>query len=398
MAPPRRINPVFRFFILSLVVILQVPGLWLLRWLFGNAALILPLFLTLNFLNLLRKPFSEPPKSLIYRYAILFPFFAWWVGCLLMALLGTVRPGRRRALACLAAAALRGRAGAVARGRRLVADSAAQAGGGRGAAGRPARRARRLSHRADFRRAPGRLHLGRARRRLGRAAQRRQARPHRGDRRPHHVRASARRGGGRADGGRRGTDGVYACMGNHDYFVDDAESMPRALARHGIVVLRNQGQRVRDGLYIAGVDYTWTKRADVNALDGVPTLSTDRVRRKAGDTAPPPETPLILVGRDGRRRVVLAADAAAQAAGLRVGMPASKAQALVRGLVIQDADPTADAAALDRLALWMFSASPQSSPPIRRTESSSTPPAQIICTVERALCSRSWSRSSLAWA
>jgi hypothetical protein len=84
----------------------------------------------------------------------------------------------------------------------------------------------------------------------------------------------------------------------------------------------------------------------------LPTLSIDRVRRKAGDTAPPLETPLVLVGRDGRRRVVLAADAAAQTAGLRVGMPASKAQALVRGLVIQDADPTADAAALDRLALW----------------------------------------------
>ena len=86
----------------------------------------------------------------------------------------------------------------------------------------------------------------------------------------------------------------------------------------------------------------------------LPTLSTDRVRRKAGDAAPPPETPLVLVGRDGRRRVVLAADAAAQAAGLRVGMPATKAQALVPGLVIQDADPAADAEALDRLALWML--------------------------------------------
>jgi protein ImuB len=83
----------------------------------------------------------------------------------------------------------------------------------------------------------------------------------------------------------------------------------------------------------------------------LPTLSTDRVRRKAGDTAPPPETPLILVGR---RRVILAADAAAQAAGLRIGMPASKAQALVQGLVIQDADPTADADALERLAVWML--------------------------------------------
>ena len=62
--------------------------------------------------------------------------------------------------------------------------------------------------------------------------------------------------------------------------------------------------------------------------------------------------PLILVGHDGRRRVVLAADAAAQAAGLRIGMPASKAQALVRDLIINNADPEGDAAALERLALW----------------------------------------------
>ena len=86
----------------------------------------------------------------------------------------------------------------------------------------------------------------------------------------------------------------------------------------------------------------------------LPTLSTDRVRRKADGTAPPPETPLILVGRDGRRQVVMAADAAAQAAGLRVGMPASKAQALVQGLAIQDANPIADAEALERLAFWML--------------------------------------------
>lgn len=52
--------------------------------------------------------------------------------------------------------------------------------------------------------------------------------------------------------------------------------------------------------------------------------------------------------------MVLAADAAAQAAGLRVGMPATKAQALVPGLVIQDADTAADAEALERVALWML--------------------------------------------
>ena len=84
----------------------------------------------------------------------------------------------------------------------------------------------------------------------------------------------------------------------------------------------------------------------------LPTWPTDRLRRTLGDAAPPPEAPLVLVGRDGRRRVVLAADAAARRAGLRVGMPATKAQALVPGLIVKDAEPAADAEALDRLALW----------------------------------------------
>jgi len=100
----------------------------------------------------------------------------------------------------------------------------------------------------------------------------------------------------------------------------------------------------------------------------LPTWSTDRVRRKLGSAAPPAEAPLVLIGRDGRRRVVLAADAAAQRAGLRVGMHATKAQALVPGLIVNNADPAADAEALDRLALWARSGfTPRSSPPIRRT-------------------------------
>ncbi|RUX73729.1 DNA polymerase Y family protein, partial [Mesorhizobium sp. M2A.F.Ca.ET.040.01.1.1] len=84
----------------------------------------------------------------------------------------------------------------------------------------------------------------------------------------------------------------------------------------------------------------------------LPMWSTDRFRRKSSDAAPPPETPLVLIGRDGRRRVVLAADAAAHAAGLRIGVPASKAQALVPGLIVHDAEPEADETALERLALW----------------------------------------------
>ena len=63
---------------------------------------------------------------------------------------------------------------------------------------------------------------------------------------------------------------------------------------------------------------------------------------------------LVLVGRDGRRRVVIAADAAAIELGVRPGMVASMAQALVAGLDVRDADPAADAAALDRLALWLL--------------------------------------------
>ena len=51
---------------------------------------------------------------------------------------------------------------------------------------------------------------------------------------------------------------------------------------------------------------------------------------------------------------MLAADAAALTAGLRVGMPVAKAQVLVPGLVARDADPAADAEGLERLALWVL--------------------------------------------
>ncbi len=47
-------------------------------------------------------------------------------------------------------------------------------------------------------------------------------------------------------------------------------------------------------------------------------------------------------------------DANAQALGLRVGMAVTKAQALVPGLVIEPADPKADAESLERLALWLL--------------------------------------------
>jgi protein ImuB len=90
----------------------------------------------------------------------------------------------------------------------------------------------------------------------------------------------------------------------------------------------------------------------------LPTWPTDRLRRRLGDAAPDPALPLVLVGQTGNRREVTAANLVALQAGLRIGMPATKALALVKELVIQHADPAADAEALERLAVWALRYSP----------------------------------------
>src|ERR1700761_5721518 len=90
----------------------------------------------------------------------------------------------------------------------------------------------------------------------------------------------------------------------------------------------------------------------------LPTWPTDRLRRKMGAAAPDASLPLVLVSQTGRRREVTAANAAAIKTGLRIGMPATKAQALVKELVIHYADPKADAEALERLAVWALRYSP----------------------------------------
>ena len=61
-----------------------------------------------------------------------------------------------------------------------------------------------------------------------------------------------------------------------------------------------------------------------------------------------------MVARSGSKRTIAAIDAAAAKAGLRVGMPAAKAQAMISDLLMVDADPEGDAAAIERLALWML--------------------------------------------
>ena len=104
----------------------------------------------------------------------------------------------------------------------------------------------------------------------------------------------------------------------------------------------------------------------------LPTWPTDRLTRELRHSARPveggtagkgsrteesahprlPDAPLILTSRTGSSRVVFAANFAAQALGLRVGMAATNAQAMVAGLVVKDADPASDAAGLEKLAIW----------------------------------------------
>ena len=72
----------------------------------------------------------------------------------------------------------------------------------------------------------------------------------------------------------RAPHGVFASMGNHDYFTEDGEALVAALERAGLTVLRNRGVDVRRGgavLHVAGVDDTWTRRHDLTrALAGRP--------------------------------------------------------------------------------------------------------------------------------
>ncbi len=72
--------------------------------------------------------------------------------------------------------------------------------------------------------------------------------------------------------------------------------------------------------------------------------------------------PLVVVGNDGRRQTIVAADAAATALGLRPGMALAQAQALVPGLAIHPMEPDADAEALRRVAAWCLRYAPLVAP------------------------------------
>ena len=81
----------------------------------------------------------------------------------------------------------------------------------------------------------------------------------------------------------------------------------------------------------------------------LPRWPTDRYRKNTGD-APPREKPVVMATKIGPRRVIVAADKAAQALGLRLGLTVAHAQALVPELHVAESTPEADDEGLTRLA------------------------------------------------
>jgi uncharacterized protein len=69
--------------------------------------------------------------------------------------------------------------------------------------------------------------------------------------------------------------GVYAVLGNHDYFYRSRDVSVRGLQRRlearGIRVLVNENQRVRDDLWLSGIDDLWLGEPNLEqTLHGVP--------------------------------------------------------------------------------------------------------------------------------
>ncbi|AIZ45554.1 metallophosphoesterase [Deinococcus radiopugnans] len=110
--------------------------------------------------------------------------------------------------------------------------------------------------------------------------------------------------------------GVYGVWGNHDYGSfgkyysphygprrDDwpqvRESLRAAYAEAGVTILRNEGRRVREDLYLAGVDDLWEGEVDLGAaLAGKPVQGATLLVSHNPDLLPdlPPGPGLVLCG------------------------------------------------------------------------------------------------------
>jgi len=246
----------------------QVPGVAAVAYFSGSWPLAVggATLLSLPFLAGLKNPFEDKPKSRL-ELAALWPFFAWWTACLAFCVLAPLAlfgawllhlPGDH---AILGAGSLSLVAGVLATrrhprlvrrdvtipdlpraldGYRIAQLSDVHCGSYTPEARVAAWVARVNDLDVDLIAVTGDLITS-------------------GD---YHVEPVAR-----ALGGLRAKDGVFACMGNHDYFTD-GESFIRQLEDNGLPVLRNEGRLVRRDdalLWVAGVDDTWTGRNDMAA-------------------------------------------------------------------------------------------------------------------------------------
>ncbi len=73
----------------------------------------------------------------------------------------------------------------------------------------------------------------------------------------------------RALGKLKAPDGVFAVLGNHDYWTD-AGKVTEALEAQGIRVLTNRNRQLRDGLWLVGLDDLWAGKPDLDeAFEGI---------------------------------------------------------------------------------------------------------------------------------
>jgi predicted MPP superfamily phosphohydrolase len=264
----------------------QAPALAALVYLTGHTGLVVlgAALLTAPFLSGLGNPWELRPRSALHLYGLLWPFFAWWTICavfiglavlaLPVAALAIVT--LKQALTAALGLALLGGLRALSRRPRIIRQEIPVAGLP------PAFEGYRIVQLSD-------IHCGpfTPARRVTRWVDR--ANGLGGD-------LVAVTGdlitSGRdytqavADclGRLRAPDGVYACMGNHDYFTD-GEAFVRMLEGQGLILLRNRGLQLQRGgqhIYLAGVDDTWTGRANLG--------------RALHDRDP--KTPVVLLAHD----------------------------------------------------------------------------------------------------
>jgi predicted MPP superfamily phosphohydrolase len=249
----------------------QFPGVTALRILTGSwlVALGLPALLSLSYLPLLAQPW-HPPKPVPVHRLLLLAFFTWWAACLASWLLGPLLlvVGKLVGLSGMASVALAG-LGSLAAGLRaiwprprVVRTTVAIPGLP------PAFENYQVVHLSDIHCGPW-TPAARVRRWVDQInALGPDLVAVTGDlitTGSEYVPAVSQ-----ALGGLRARDGVFACMGNHDYFTD-GEAFVRALQSAGLTVLRNRGQSIEregDRLYVAGVDDTWSNRDDIPAALG----------------------------------------------------------------------------------------------------------------------------------